>query len=106
VTAELALGLLGLALAVYLLGGLFVTVMTQIRCVDAASEIARQGARGDQAAVERVSQGLPAGAVVKLEQRGDLMLARVEVSLTPWGAWFDPIRLAAEAETVREGGGG
>jgi hypothetical protein len=106
VTAELALGLLGLALAVYLLGGLFSTVMTQIRCVDAASELARQGARDDQAAVERVSQRLPAGAVVTLSQRGDLVLARVEIGLTPWGSWFDPIRLAAEAETVREGGGG
>jgi hypothetical protein len=104
VTAELAIGLLGLALTVYLLGGLFVAVMTQIRCVDAAAELARQGARGDQAAVARVTDQLPSGAVVAIDRQGDLVVARVEIRLAPWGSWFDPIRLTAEAETLREGG--
>ena len=64
VTAEMAIASLLLTASIGALVGLFGLVLTQLRCVDSAAEIARQAARGDIAAVERVTRDAPAGATV------------------------------------------
>jgi hypothetical protein len=64
VTAEVAMaslvlvGVLGSAI------GIFGLVVTQVRCIDAAAEIARQSARGDAVAVSRMTTATPPGAEV------------------------------------------
>jgi len=54
-------------------------VSTHIRCVDAAREAARLGARGDDGsgAARAVA---PDGAVVRLRREGDLVVATVTAS--------------------------
>ena len=64
VTAEIAISSLVLVAVAAGMVGIFGMILTQIRCTDAASEIARQSARGDQAAADRVSRQLPPGATV------------------------------------------
>jgi hypothetical protein len=105
VTAELALGALGLVAVVFGLTGLFALVIMQIRCVDAAGEIARQAARGDQAAVAQVEARLPATATVTGETAADVVRVHVAVPMSPWGDWLGTITVTADASTRREGAG-
>ncbi|MDR0989744.1 MAG: pilus assembly protein TadE [Propionibacteriaceae bacterium] len=102
VTLEIAFGAVGIAAIVYLLVGVFAIIVTQLRCVDAAAEITRQMARGDQAAVAAISQDLPGQAHVSQQEIGDQVLARVEIEIRPWGRWLFPVTVSADAETRSE----
>ncbi|MDR1266517.1 MAG: hypothetical protein LBK42_13415 [Propionibacteriaceae bacterium] len=104
VTLEIAFGTIGLAALVYLLIGLFGIAVMQVRCVDAASDLTRQAARGDVAAVLRITDDLPGVAVVTRSDAGDMVRVRLDITFRPWGSWLMPITVTAESETRREGG--
>ena len=83
VTAELAVATLA-ALAVLLLlsWGIYLMVM-QVRCIDTAAEVARQAARGDDAAVARAQREAPAGARVHINRSEALVRVEVRVVARP-----------------------
>lgn len=102
VTAELAVATLAaLAMLLLLSWGIYLMVM-QVRCVDTAAEVARQAARGDEAAVNRAKREAPAGARVRIARSEALV--RVEVSVVARGLARDlaAVPLHAEAEVVPE----
>ncbi|MDN5727177.1 MAG: hypothetical protein L0G99_14785 [Propionibacteriales bacterium] len=103
VTAELAMGTIAVVVLVILLSGAASLLVVQMGCLDSASEIARQTARGDKAAVAMARSDVPAGSAVSVRRTNDAV--RVEVST--------PVRLLpslpaftvrAEATTVLEPG--
>jgi Flp pilus assembly protein TadG len=102
VTAELAIGAFVIAVLVMGLAGLFGAILAQVRCSDAASEIARQAARGDEAAVHQIEEGLPDSAVVNVAESDGVVTAEVVVSLTPWGEWLPSITVGGEASVRTE----
>ena len=102
VTAELAFGALGVAVVVAFVAGLFAMVIAQVRCTDAAGEIARQAARGDQAAVARVEAGLPDTVRVAVSDYGEVVSVTVTWPMHPWGSHLGTWTLKATAETLNE----
>ncbi len=79
VTAELAIACLILTGVAGLMISIFGLAMVQVRCIDVAGEIARQTARGDAAAVARVTATAPAGARVQTSRPGS---GTVQVTVT------------------------
>jgi hypothetical protein len=76
-------------------------VVLQLRCVDAATEATRLGARGDPDAARRAAARLlPDGAEVVLETRGDDVIARVRAA--PLGSALPALRVGTEAVAARE----
>jgi hypothetical protein len=104
VTAELAVSILAaLAVLTMLCWAIFLVVM-QMRCVDTAGEVARQAARGDQAAVARAKANAPRGASVQVTSRGVVTSVRVSVQARPLASWLVTVPLHADAEVVSEPG--
>lgn len=104
VTAELAVATLAaMAMLVLLCWGIYL-VMMQIRCIDVATEVARQAARGDAAAVRRAEGSAPSGAVVAVQRGRSLVAVEVRVSARPFAAWLVAVPLRARAEVVPEPG--
>ena len=66
VTAELAVATLAALVIMLLLSWGIYLMVVQVRCIDTAGEVARQAARGDDAAVARARREAPAGARVKI----------------------------------------
>lgn len=102
VTAELAVGLLAVAVVISMAAGLAGVLQLQARCTDAASEIARQAARGDSAAVARASADLPAGAVVERADGDGVVVVTVRLPVRL--ANLPLIELSATARTIAEPG--
>lgn len=103
VTAELAMGTIAVVILVLLLSGAGSLLVVQMGCLDSASEIARQTARGDQAAVEKARADVPSGAVVTVDRTSEAV--RVEVS-TPVHLLpaLPAFTVRAEATTLLEPG--
>lgn len=102
VTAELAVSTLAvLALLTMLCWAIYLVVL-QVRCVGTAGEVARQAARGDQAAVRRAEQNAPAGAQVAVTSRRGTTRAVVTVNARPLARWLVVVPLRAEAEVATE----
>lgn len=79
VTAELAIGIIGLVL---LLGAACWSVMVvglQTRCQDTAAEMARQYARADDAAAEQARQRGPKGSRASVHRSGATVSVDVEM---------------------------
>lgn len=102
VTAELAVATLA-ALAVLLLlsWGIYLMVL-QIRCIDTAAEVARQAARGDDAAVARAKREAPPGAQVGIHRSAGLVRVEVRVVARPLAQDLAAVPLHAGAEVVPE----
>ncbi|MEJ2886460.1 TadE family type IV pilus minor pilin [Actinomycetospora aeridis] len=99
VEAAFAVGTLVVVLAVVLAA--MGAVVLQLRCVDAAIEAARLGARGDVDGARRAAERLlPAGAEVGVEVRGDDVV--VHVRAAPLGSALPGLRVGAEALAARE----
>lgn len=99
VTVEAALGICSVVIVFALAAGGLAAVITQLRCTDAAVEIARLTARGDTDVVaERI---LPEGADFEVTEHGRRI--SVSVSAPPIGRLV-PGRLSAEAYAVLEPG--
>ena len=86
ITVELAAALPVLALL--MLAGLSAVrvVDARERCLDAAREVARAAARGDDAAVARAGAVAPGGARISIARGADEVTATVSLVVHPLGA--------------------
>jgi hypothetical protein len=100
VTVEAAFAVASLLVVAVLCAIGVISIIGQVRCVDAAREAARLAARGDEAsAVAAARQIGPAGLRVELRRDGDRVVARVSgASLLPG------IAMVAEAVAALEPG--
>ena len=113
VTAELAVATLAAgALVAALSWGVFMIAL-QLRGIDSATEVARQAARGDTAAVAAAKARAPRGAGFEVRRTAELLTVEVvvpvrpfrfdAVSSTSWPATeFGTVSLRAEANVVPE----
>ncbi|GAB3715881.1 TadE family type IV pilus minor pilin [Mariniluteicoccus flavus] len=104
VTAELAMGLIALMLAVAAGIGLIGVALVQGQCWDTASEVARQVARGDRAALDRAKNDAPAGARVTIGRDADVAVVTVRATARPFGPRGPGVDLSATARVVAEPG--
>lgn len=95
VTFELAIGILSAALLTAMLGWGIGLISLQARCTDAASQIARQLARGDAEAAEAARERVPDEAAVQITEGS----AEVEVLVSVQASWgvLGPIEVAGHA---------
>lgn len=102
VTFELAIGILSACLVAAALGWGVSLITLQSRCSDAATQIARQLARGDQQAADEAIARAPKDAQVITEPRPGEIKVTVLVEAS-WGA-FGPVQVKASAVLPVEGG--
>lgn len=102
VTVELALGVLSVAVLTAMLGWIIHLGIVQVQCLDTATQVARQIARGDQHAAERAIQAAPARVRVDIRRtNGDVLaVARADVDFFGAGS----VGLLAEARYPLEPG--
>jgi hypothetical protein len=103
VTIELVCGILIVMTMLALFGWAVSLFGMQAMCIDTASDIARQTARGDSEAVQRVRDSAPEGAVINIDKSA----AEVEVTVRLASKPFDfvpPVHLKAVATAVMEPG--
>ena len=106
VTAELAVTTLSaFTLLVMMCWGISLVVL-QMRCIDTAAAVARQTARGDEAAVSLARSQAPAGARISVAERPGLVTVTVRVSAQPMADWLVTVPLQARAQVVPEPDGG
>ncbi|TDT29900.1 TadE family type IV pilus minor pilin [Naumannella halotolerans] len=84
VTAEIAVGLLCLVVILVGIGFGLGAMNQQVRCSEAAAEIARQVARGDDAAADLARQRVPDGAEVSVFDEGGRVEVTVEAAYRPF----------------------
>ncbi len=102
VTAELAVATLAaFALLIMMCWGISL-IATQVRCGDTAAAVARQVARGDQAATEKARAAAPRGATVRVERGSNLVTVTVRVTARPLARWLVGVPLSARADVVPE----
>lgn len=102
VTAELAVATLAACFVMLLLSwGIYLMVM-QVRCIDTAAEVARQAARGDDAAVARARAEAPSGARVHITRGEGVVRVKVDVVARPLTRDLAAVPLQASAEVVPE----
>jgi hypothetical protein len=105
VTAELAVAILAaLALLGMMLWGIFLVVV-ELRCVDTASAVARQAARGDAKGVRMARAAAPAGASVSTSTHAGVVTVTVRVRARPWVEGLPAVPLGAQAHVAKEPGG-
>lgn len=105
VTAELAVAILAaLALLAMMLWGIFLVVV-ELRCVDTASAVARQAARGDAKGERTARAAAPAGASVTTSTRGGMVTVDVRVRARPLVQGLPSVPLGARARVAKEPGG-
>lgn len=105
VTAELAVAMLAAFTCVVMLCSGIGLLVTQMRCIDTAGEVARQAARNDDEAVREAKREAPQGAEITSTRRGDRIDVEVRLRAEPLGGWLPPVDLRARAEVVAEPGG-
>ncbi len=100
VTAETAVVLPVLLLALAAVVAAVVVVGAQLRCVDAAREGARAAARGEDVAVvvDIAGRAAPGGAVTTVGRDADRVRVVVSARVAPLGAV--PLRMTVSAEAV------
>ncbi len=102
VTAELAVATLAaLAFLLTLCSGIQLVVL-QLRCVDVASEVARQAARDDDRAVAAARRDAPSGARISVRRDRALVSVTVRLEAHPIGVRAVRVPLAARADVVPE----
>ena len=105
VTAELAVATLAaLALLGMMLWGIFLVVV-ELRCIDTASAVARQAARGDAKGVRMARAAAPAGASVITSTRAGVVTVTVRVRARPLMDGLPTVPLGAQAHVAKEPGG-
>lgn len=102
VTAELAVATLAALAIMALLSWGIALLVTQVRCIDTAAEVARQAARRDEAAVALARREAPAGAQVAVSRTDGLVRVQVSLVARPFGPRFVGVPLRARAEVVPE----
>jgi hypothetical protein len=102
VTAELAVTTLSaFTLLVMMCWGISLVIL-QLRCIDTAAAVARQTARGDEAAASHARSQAPAGAKVSVQQGRSLVTVTVRVTARPLADWLVAVPLQARAQVVPE----
>lgn len=104
VTAEMAVGLLSVALLMVVMAWLAGVLALQVRCIDTAAEVARQAARDDLAAVERAKADGPRGAEVAVTTSGQTAQVRVRARARALIPALPEVPVHAEAEVLLEPG--
>ena len=102
VTVEIAFASLGAAAALVLLAWTLSLVMLLGLCNDLATSVARQEARGDQAAVAKILQAKPDGARVSIRQQAEQVTVDVVLAARPWADWLPSVPMSASATVIRE----
>lgn len=102
VTVELALGGLGAALVAVMLTWLLTVVMVWGACNDLATAVARQEARGDEAAVKVLERNKPTGARIEVRRNAEQITVTVRLAAQPWADWLPVVPLQAEATVIGE----
>ncbi|MEL4358311.1 TadE family type IV pilus minor pilin [Luteococcus sp. H154] len=102
VTAELAVGLLAAAMAVVFACWVVNLVVLQTRCADTASQMARQLARGDQAAADEAKQRAPKGAETRISRGSATVTVRIDLAARL--GVLGPVHLAGAATADLEPG--
>ena len=87
-----------------MLWGIFLVVV-ELRCVDTASTVARQAARGDKAGVRMARAAAPAGASVSTSNRSGVVTVEVRVRARPLVEGLPSVPLGATAHVAKEPGG-
>jgi Flp pilus assembly protein TadG len=101
VTVEAAIALSALTLVLLAALGSLGAIGAAVRCQDAARELARLTARGDDERARAAATGVaPAGAVLEVSAVGDEI--RATVTAAPLG--LVPIRISGSALAIREPG--
>jgi hypothetical protein len=105
VTAELSVAILAaLLLLVSLCWGISLVLM-QMKLIDAASEMARQAARGDRAGVAEAQRQAPHRASIDIHV-GTLTSVTISFAADPLGRWLPAVVLSARSVVVTEPGVG
>jgi hypothetical protein len=114
VTAELAVATLAAGgMLIMLCWGIFL-MSVQLRCIDSAAEVARQIARGDDAAATAARGRAPEGAAFEINRSSELVTVGVRVAVRPFAfrsgaapaaSGLPAVSLNAEARVVPEPGG-
>jgi hypothetical protein len=102
VTAELAVAILAALTLMIMLCWSISLVVLQMRCLDLATEVARQEARHDAQAVRRVEQDAPEGAQIEVERNRSRVVVTVRLLARPLAAGLGSVPLQARAEVVPE----
>ena len=102
VTAELAVTTLTAFTLLVSMCWAISLVVVQLRCIDTATAVARQSARGDEAGVARATGNAPHGAKVVVQRRPGLVTVTVRVTARPLADWLVAVPLQARAEVVPE----
>lgn len=103
VTVELVFGILIASLVAAVLAWAMLLVGVQIGCIDTAAAVARQAARGDQAAVAKARAAAPRGATVQLTGSTEEVHVTVRVVSHPLD-FVPAVSLRADASAVKEPG--
>ena len=102
VTAEMAVATLAAVTVMIMLSWVIQVVVLQLRCVDTAAEVARQAARGDDAAVRTAERDAPVGAQVTVVSRGGVTSVAVRLHAKPPVRGLPTVPLQAAAQAVNE----
>ena len=102
-TAELAVGLPGLVLLLFVGLTAVTGVTTKLRCVDAARDGALAAARGEPG-IEAARRSAPAGAIVTVTVEGGNVFATVRAPVRAVGARLPGLTAEAAAVAVVEPG--
>jgi len=103
VTVETAFAALGIGALIVVCVGVFAVCLAWLDLGSAAAEIARQAARDDLTAIQRITDTLPEAAVVSVEREGGLVVVTVATEVRPWGDWLPGIGIQARAVATYEG---
>lgn len=104
VTVELAAGILLAVVTTAGLVGLSALGVAQATCAESSAQLARQAARGDEAALRQARHRVPRGAVVDIRRGPEGVEARVALEVT---TLFDrTVKVSAEAWAAYEPGEG
>jgi len=105
VSVEMAFAALGIGLAAIFLVGVLGVGLAQVRCSDAATEIARQAARDDLGAVQQIKERLSETSMIQITRSGDDVVVAVSMDLKPWGPWLPSFQVHSTASVGYEGAG-
>ncbi|HEY9293948.1 MAG TPA: TadE family type IV pilus minor pilin [Microlunatus sp.] len=83
VTVELVFGMMIVTMMLALFGWAVSLFGIQAMCIDSASDIARQAARGDRAAVDREKASAPKGSVIDIDTSDGEVRVVVKVRSKP-----------------------
>ncbi|SDS52749.1 TadE family type IV pilus minor pilin [Microlunatus soli] len=103
VTVELVCGILIVMMMLAFFGWAISLFGTQAMCIDAASDIARQAARGDKDAVRRETASAPTGSTVDVDSHGQEVTVIVKVTSKPFD-FVPAVTLQAQSTAVKEPG--